>query len=258
MKPFQKTFSKDLTEFVGHFYDKPTEYQSFLLENVTESKYMNVVLPRQSGLTSFFVLDSLYTALKTPLKSIVYMTHTQSSKKEAMQKLLGYLHLHENTLWRMVDYTNSDTIVFLNQSVIRFTTETRTRCDLCGVNMHCVILDNAGWYTTPIEDIITTVAPIISSQDGQILLGTTAESPVRPKVVAEAEEGLLKMQGYDDCIYGICRRFGQPDIIAYDYNKVIKKSMKDGMTREEAIEYFEYNQIGAWMGEKYSMFYRKG
>jgi hypothetical protein len=26
--------------------------------------------------------------------------------------------------------------------------------------------------------------------------------------------------------------------------------MDDGMTDEEAIEYFEYNQIGAWVGEQ--------
>jgi len=26
--------------------------------------------------------------------------------------------------------------------------------------------------------------------------------------------------------------------------------VKDGMTYEEAVEYFEYNQMGAWVGER--------
>lgn len=59
----------------------------------------------------------------------------------------------------------------------------------------------------------------------------------------------LTMDGYDDCVIGICHRFGQADIVAYDYCKVIEKLVADGMTEEEAIEFYEYNQIGAWMGD---------
>jgi hypothetical protein len=59
----------------------------------------------------------------------------------------------------------------------------------------------------------------------------------------------LLMDGYDDCIVGICNRFGQEPIVAYDYDKVIAKLEKDGMTNEEAVEWFEFNQIGAWAGE---------
>jgi len=60
----------------------------------------------------------------------------------------------------------------------------------------------------------------------------------------------LVMDDYDDCIIGICNRFGQEPIIAYDYSKVIKKLMGDGMTYEEAVEYHDYNQIGAWVGDR--------
>jgi len=59
---------------------------------------------------------------------------------------------------------------------------------------------------------------------------------------------MLKMDGFNDCILGICERFGQPPIIAYDKDKVIRKLMKD-MSEEEAVEYWEYNQLGSWMGE---------
>ena len=60
---------------------------------------------------------------------------------------------------------------------------------------------------------------------------------------------LLKMDGYDDCVLGICERYGMQPVIAYDRNKVLKKLMKDGMTKDEAVEFFLFNQIGAWMGE---------
>lgn len=60
---------------------------------------------------------------------------------------------------------------------------------------------------------------------------------------------LLTMTGYDDCILGICERFGMEPVIAYDKNKVLTKLQSDGMNEEEAIEWFEYNQIGAWVGD---------
>lgn len=61
---------------------------------------------------------------------------------------------------------------------------------------------------------------------------------------------MLKMDGYDDCIVGIIDRCGQEPIICYDREKVIQKLMdNDGMDRDEAIEYFEFNQAGAWLGD---------
>ena len=64
-----------------------------------------------------------------------------------------------------------------------------------------------------------------------------------------ARVAMLKMDGYDDCILGICERHGMQPVIAYDRNMVLKKLMKDGMTEDEAVEFFLFNQIGAWMGE---------
>jgi hypothetical protein len=67
--------------------------------------------------------------------------------------------------------------------------------------------------------------------------------------------GLLKMDGFDDCIVGTCERYGMEPVIAYDKVKVIDKLVtRDGMTRDEAEEFFSYNQIGAWMGEKTPVF----
>ena len=60
---------------------------------------------------------------------------------------------------------------------------------------------------------------------------------------------MIKMNGYDDCILGICHQFGRDTIIAYDLEKVLAKLMEDDMTYEEAIEFWEYNQVGAYVGE---------
>ena len=66
-----------------------------------------------------------------------------------------------------------------------------------------------------------------------------------------AEEALT-MDGFDDCVVGILERFGidQP-IVVYDREKVIAKLMdRDQMTHEEALEFYYFNQVGAWVGEK--------
>ena len=72
-------------------------------------------------------------------------------------------------------------------------------------------------------------------------------------VIAEEYPEALKMDGYDDCILGVCHQYGRPAVIAYDRDKVIKKLMKD-MSREEAEEWYEYNQIGSWLGENTPVF----
>ena len=58
----------------------------------------------------------------------------------------------------------------------------------------------------------------------------------------------LSMDGYDDCAVGVVERFGEQPIICYDRDKVIAKNIESGMTEEEAVEYFEYNQIGGFHG----------
>lgn len=70
-------------------------------------------------------------------------------------------------------------------------------------------------------------------------------------------ENMLRMVGFDDCISGVVERYGSPDVLCYDLSKVIDKLMRrDGMTEEEAYEFWEYNQLGAWMGEQTPCFIR--
>lgn len=59
----------------------------------------------------------------------------------------------------------------------------------------------------------------------------------------------MKMDGYDDCAIGIMERIGEDPIIVYDKKAVLEKlASEEGMTDIDAIEWYEYNMIGAYMG----------
>ena len=63
--------------------------------------------------------------------------------------------------------------------------------------------------------------------------------------IADINPDLLVMDGFDDCILGIGDRFGGDQFVVYDYAK--PESM--GMTHDEAVEYHEFNQLGAYVGD---------
>lgn len=67
-------------------------------------------------------------------------------------------------------------------------------------------------------------------------------------------EELIYMTGFDDCVLGVVRSFDGIEVVAYDYEKVIERNMADGMTQEEAVEYFEFNQYGAYVGPRTPVF----
>jgi hypothetical protein len=72
----------------------------------------------------------------------------------------------------------------------------------------------------------------------------------REELAEQFGDDILLMDGYDDCVVGVVEQFGRPPIACYDRDKVIRKMVADGMTYEEAEEFFEYNQIGAWVGDR--------
>ena len=71
----------------------------------------------------------------------------------------------------------------------------------------------------------------------------------------EGYEELLIADGLDEAIMGVCMRYGEPDVVAYDFLKVLKILVdRDGMSPEESLEFFEFNIIGAGMGERTPVF----
>lgn len=75
------------------------------------------------------------------------------------------------------------------------------------------------------------------------------QSQIRERIAEDYPDALF-MDGYDDCILGTVRRFGMEPVVIYDEAKIIQKLMSEGLTEEEAYEFFEFNQIGGWHGDK--------
>ena len=66
---------------------------------------------------------------------------------------------------------------------------------------------------------------------------------------------LLFLEGFDAAIVGVGQRCGQPDIVAYDADKIIAILMKDhGMSEEDANEFYEFNIVGALVGDETPVF----
>ena len=68
--------------------------------------------------------------------------------------------------------------------------------------------------------------------------------------LADCNNEMLFADGFDEALIGIVEQFGRPPVALYDYNKCVAVLMeRDGMEEEEAIEFLEYNTLGAYMGE---------
>ena len=72
--------------------------------------------------------------------------------------------------------------------------------------------------------------------------------------LAEIDPDLMLMDGFDDCIIGICESFGGESVVAYDYHQVIAQLESCGMTYEEAVEFHEFNQLGSYVGKRTPVF----
>jgi hypothetical protein len=68
--------------------------------------------------------------------------------------------------------------------------------------------------------------------------------------VSEWNEEALLADGFEDAIVGICERFGALPVAAYDRVKCIEILVeRDGMNYDEALEYFDFNVAGAYVGD---------
>tara|TARA_R110000772_G_scaffold242529_1_gene355143 strand:+ start:1693 stop:1995 length:303 start_codon:yes stop_codon:yes gene_type:complete len=67
--------------------------------------------------------------------------------------------------------------------------------------------------------------------------------------ISELHPEVLLMDGYDDCVIGLVERFGAEPVVCYSKNKILKKLASQGMTKEEANEWFYFNQLGSYLGE---------
>lgn len=65
----------------------------------------------------------------------------------------------------------------------------------------------------------------------------------------ESNPEILTADGFDEALIGTVQVFSKT-VALYDREKCIKILMKrDGMSREDADEYFDFNVTGAYVGE---------
>jgi hypothetical protein len=76
--------------------------------------------------------------------------------------------------------------------------------------------------------------------------------------VASYDENALFADGFDDCIIGVSDSWSgasRPTRVVYSTDKIIAKLMADdGCTYEEALEHFDFNIAGAYVGEHTPVF----
>ena len=71
--------------------------------------------------------------------------------------------------------------------------------------------------------------------------------------VEELAEGAILLDGFDDCITGIVEEFGNGVRILYSRDKVLESLQKD-MSYEDSLEYYYYNIVGGYFGERNPLF----
>ena len=67
------------------------------------------------------------------------------------------------------------------------------------------------------------------------------------------DDTFMVADGFDDAIIGVDENNLK---IVYDIDEVINILIRDGMDVDEAIEYYEYNIAGAYVGENTPSFIR--
>jgi hypothetical protein len=68
--------------------------------------------------------------------------------------------------------------------------------------------------------------------------------------LAEENPEALTADGFEAAFLGIHRRFSHPPLAAYSYEKCIGVLMeRDKMSHDEAVEFFDFNVIGSWVGD---------
>lgn len=65
----------------------------------------------------------------------------------------------------------------------------------------------------------------------------------------------LMADGFEDAILGVAERCSQPALVVYDAEKCVEILVERGMEEDEAMEFFQFNTLGAWVGGRDAAFF---
>ena len=83
--------------------------------------------------------------------------------------------------------------------------------------------------------------------------------------MTEIQEGLSEIYGeglmflepgwqFDRAIVGVAERCAMEHVVVYDRYEIIEALIRDGLDEEEAVEFYEFNILGAYAGERSPMY----
>lgn len=73
--------------------------------------------------------------------------------------------------------------------------------------------------------------------------------------ISELNPDALLAEGFEAAILGVAERCSQEPVVVYDAEKCIEILMeRDGADRDTAVEHFEFNVLGAWVGDGTPLF----
>ena len=63
------------------------------------------------------------------------------------------------------------------------------------------------------------------------------------------EDAVLLPNNYRSALVGVGYRYNSGPLAVYNLNTVLEILTSDGMSMSDAREWYEYNMIGAWVGD---------
>ena len=76
--------------------------------------------------------------------------------------------------------------------------------------------------------------------------------------IAEVYDDLKVVDGFDDCIIGVVTGINVEEKVAYSTQKILDKLVSRGMSHTEALEFYEFNIAGAYVGEHTPVYIDEG
>jgi hypothetical protein len=71
---------------------------------------------------------------------------------------------------------------------------------------------------------------------------------------AMIEAGTILFDGLESALLGFAHSCGLPSVAVYSEEKVLEIFEKQGMSRDEAQEYYDFNVLGSSLGERTPLF----
>lgn len=74
------------------------------------------------------------------------------------------------------------------------------------------------------------------------------------EMYGEEAENMVLAEGLDKAFVGVAFSFGEKIRAVYDIDKIIEELQEQGMSHEDAQEYFDYNIAGSYVGDQTPIF----